>query len=384
MTMPIISQHAGATDGGGTPRLRISRVLREMKEREGSYLKLEQAIRNAISGTQGSATGDDGSPRFVDRRKLKAIVENSSKLVLSIGELRALDQYLEPFGHSLAFNSMFEAPEVLRCVAEFGRVAFLLGSKTDEHDAFRVNISHWDLLGLNHIHHGVLGFSQNVRIDIREVRMQVNETLARSDLDDPELNQLFDDHGPSLVILGSSRGNQMAEWALTRMANEAPYVAAGPGGPANLPFHFVWPSGGYVLPSRFHLTGEEANREDPVAGDAVLNRNAACFRYSGGYLIDDLTLGKPEGYTYALCAAQRRERGQIWLLVAGLTGPATCAGAQWVNKFATGLYELQPGRRSGVFWNLVRARAVRVREGQHEAYRVGDAEVVGGGVDWAE
>ncbi|MBW2383603.1 MAG: hypothetical protein JRG92_08205, partial [Deltaproteobacteria bacterium] len=214
MTMPIISQHAGATDGGGTPRLRISRVLREMKEREGSYLKLEQAIRNAISGTQGSATGDDGSPRFVDRRKLKAIVENSSKLVLSIGELRALDQY-----------------EVLRCVADFGRVAFLLGSKTDEHDAFRVNISHWDLLGLNHIQNGVLGFSQNVRIDIREVRMQVNETLARSDLDDPELNQLFDDHGPSLVILGSSRGNQMAEWALTRMANEAPYVAAGPGGP---------------------------------------------------------------------------------------------------------------------------------------------------------
>jgi hypothetical protein len=116
---------------------------------------------------------------------------------------------------------------------------------------------------------------------------------------------------------------------------------------------------------------------------------AAGFRHGGEYLIDELSQKKPagktnEGYTYALCAAQRRARGNIWLLVAGLTGPATYAAAKWVHQMPTSLDEHELGRPSRVFWNLVRAKATMAKEDKGGTYRVGEAEVVTGGVAWGD
>ena len=159
--------------------------------------------------------------------------------MLSIGELRELDHYLEPFGHGLAYNPLFEKPEVLRSIAESGRVAFLLGSKTDVNEPLRINVSHWDLLGLSRIQAGILGFSQNVHIDIRELRMHRDLESARERFDDTERRSMFEDTGPSVVCLSSIVGNQMAEWMLCRMARLDPFVDAGPGQRIHLPFHFV-------------------------------------------------------------------------------------------------------------------------------------------------
>ena len=68
------------------------------------------------------------------------------------------------------------------------------------------------------------------------------------------------------------------------------------------------------------------------------------------------------GYTYAVCAAQRRARGQIWLLVAGVTGPATYAAAKWVHRMATTMDDAESGKPSKMFWNIVRSNAVMVTE----------------------
>ncbi|MEE8164645.1 MAG: hypothetical protein V3T64_03670, partial [Myxococcota bacterium] len=159
-----------------------------------------------------------------------------------------------------------------------------------------------------------------------------------------------------------------------------------PGKLRDLPFHFVWPTRprDYVLPSQFHIYGEGAIREDQDAGEAVMQKRAACFRHAGGYFIDELTTdGKREGYTYALCVAQRREQRQIWLLVAGLTGPATYAAARWVHRMATDFdRDRKPGRPSWVFWNLLRAKATPVTEAKGGTYAVGDAEVVASGAAW--
>lgn len=175
----------------------------------------------------------------------------------------------------------------------------------------------------------------------------------------------------------------MAERMLCDMAGLLPFQeASSDDAIRDLPFHFVWSrKRTFVLPSSFHLYVEDVNREDPVAGSAVMYQKASCFRHAGGYLVDELTRDG-EGYTYALCAAQRREHKKVWLLVAGLTGPATCAAARWVNKMATSLDDLKSAARSGVFWNLVRAKVV-VEHGRHEAYQVGEAEVVTGGYAFA-
>jgi hypothetical protein len=172
---------------------------------------------------------------------------------------------------------------------------------------------------------------------------------------------------------------------LCKMADLQPFTDTAPDKRLDLPFHFVWAKRrDYVLPSQFHIYAEGAIAESREAGEAVMQRRAACFRYSGGYLIDDLTTeGKHGGYTYALCAAQRRENQQIWLLVAGLTGAATYAAARWVNKMPTDFeHGSKPGRPSRVFWNLLRAKATPITEAKGGTYAVGGAEVVAGGVAW--
>ena len=370
---PTQEHTIGTTD---TP-LRIAKVLERHKVREGSYTKLEAAIRKTLRGD------GEGTHRGVDRRKLKAIVDNDPKLVLSIAEIRAIDRYLERWGEGLAFNPLFEKPELLRRLVESGTFTFLLGSKVDKTDRFRINISHWDLLGLDRIQTDVLSFRENVRIEIREVRMHDDVDGARADLADPELVELFGLHGPSLVCLASSRGNQMAEWMLCHMANLEPFRDAAPGQRVDLPFHFVWSRPRpFVLPSQFHLYNEDVNLEDPKAGALVSEHQASCFRYSGGYLVDELTVdGRGgEGFTYSLCAAQRRERGQIWILVAGLTGPGTLAAARWANKMATTIYDAKPDKRSAVFWSLLRTRAVKGDGKLGADYQLSEPEVVSSGV----
>jgi hypothetical protein len=357
-------------------------VLGDLQSDLGSYSKLEQAIKDSIA-EQGSDPKLPGAPRAIDRRKLKAIVDDDPKLVLTIGELRALDLYLERFGDGLAFNPLFEKPELLRGLAESGRVDFLLGSKADKTDDFRINISHWDLLGLNQIQSGVLGFSQRVHVEIREVPMQKNIKHARGELHNPELVELFGDNGPSLVCLGSIRGNQMAEWMLCGMGGDLErFRDVQPKLPPHLPFHFVWAKDrGYVLESAFHRYGKDAAHEDPEVGQAVLKKKAAGFHHDDRYIIDELTHSdNDDGYTYALCAAQRRRRGQIWLLVAGLTGPATYAAAKWVRGMPAGLDDYKPGEASPVYWSLVRAKATRVQESTRLTYQVGEAEFVAGDV----
>jgi hypothetical protein len=376
---------AGGDADAGLSQLRISKVLAELKGEKGSYKKLAEDIREVVEGNGESQTDPElaGISRALDRRKLKSIVDNDPKLVLSLAELRGLDQYLEQFGQGLAVNPLFEKPELLRAIAESRHAAFLLGSKRDRSDDLRINISHWDVLGLSSIQAGIQSYGKNLLLDIREARMHEDVTEARKDLGDPELLELFGERGPSLICLGSSRGNQLAEVMLGIMLGIDSFEDAVPGSHLDLPFHFVWPrTRKYVLPSKFHLYGEDATRESKEAGDAVMNEGAACFRHAGGYLIDELTTeGKREGRTFALCAAQRRENGQIWLLVAGLTGPATYAAARWAHKMATHFdHGTKPGRPSRVYWNLVSAMATPAADARGGTYRVGDAEVVGGGV----
>lgn len=369
-----------------SPRLRIAQVLEGLKKDKGSYSKLERAIKVAVEHDTGPVPVSKAILRGVDRRKLKAIVEDDPKLVLSVSEIIALDKYLEPLGHGLAYNPFLLKPELMLRLAESGQIAFLLGSKPDPLDPFRINISHWDFLGLNSIQEKVLGCSQKkVLIDIREVRMRTNLNRARMDLDDEKLLRPFDEDGPSIVCMASSISNLMTEWMLCRMAKQKEFTRTAKEHRPELPFEFVWSRPReFVISSQFHLPPEEARLENQKFGNEILAKNASGLRYAGGCLIDDMTIeDKTEGYTYAVCVAQRRERGQIWLLVAGLTGLATYAASKWVHNMATPLHDAKPGTPSRVFWNIVRAKAVKVTESGRVAHRVDDAEVVAGGVAWS-
>ena len=65
------------------------------------------------------------------------------------------------------------------------------------------------------------------------------------------------------------------------------------------------------------------------------------------------------GETFGICAVQRRERGQVWVVVSGVTGVSTYVCAKLVSKLPTLLHEAHIGKASPVYWGLV---SVKVRE----------------------
>lgn len=375
---------SGAAERGAT-RLRIAGLLEERMRAERGYSKLSRAIQDAIDEHDTTRRSEAALARAVDRRKLKQIIENDPGLVLSVSELLGLDFYLSRFGESLAAHPLFEKPELLRLLAESRRSVFLLGSKHDPGDTFRTNISHWDVLGLSAIQNGIQGYSAATRLDILETRMRESKAAAVADGREERIAALTGAGGPSIVCLGSSRGNQMTERLLGGMAGVPAFEKRERFEPLDLPFYFVWSDQhAYALDSRFHLDARDALAEDEAAGRSVADEGAAAFRTRDGYLIDALSAGeKREGFTYALCAAQRREDDQIWLLVAGLTGPATCAGARWVHRMPTQLdLNRRRGERSPVFWTIVRSHVTRLGDPSERNYQIGEAQYVTDGVDW--
>jgi hypothetical protein len=333
--------------GIASPRFRLSRALGERKAREGSYAALARAIEksNAIGGR-----ADQG--RALDRRKLKAIVDGAPNLVLSLQELRALDCYLERYGEGLAYVPLFEKPDLMQTLADSGRVTFLLGSKPEpEHRYF----SHWDVLAMAEIQRGISSSEMSVRFDIQDVLLHETLEAAAASTKIGGWSELLADQGPSLVCLGSSRTSPAAEVMLCRMFQCSEFENPSRLEKQRLPFHFVWkPMLDYVFPSCFHLDSADISSRDPAAATAVRDNSASAVVTAKDVFVDPV---HPDhsGDTYGICIAQRRKRGQVWLVLAGVTGVATFVAAKLAKSLATRLHEQKPGQDSDVYWAVIRA-----------------------------
>ena len=59
--------------------------------------------------------------------------------------------------------------------------------------------------------------------------------------------------------------------------------------------------------------------------------------------------------SYGVIAAQRRPEGQIWVVIAGLTGPGTYAAATCLNAVEAPLPNAEDPHRGQVLWAVVEA-----------------------------
>jgi hypothetical protein len=333
-----------------TSELRLSGVLRERLIAEKNYVALADAISAANTATNTATnTGGKYAKPVIDRRKLKKIVEADASLVLSIRELEALDRYLEPLGHGLAYNSIFQRPNVLESLANAGHpVTFLLGSKPSE--GYQLNLSHWDVKGLAEIQRGVNKFAPNVRFDIRDVLLHSDVKDARRSIGKGGWMKLLNEDGPSLVCLGSGRANHAAEAILCKMW-DVPTFDGSEAAKRDVPFHFLWPDGrDHVFPSAF----QRSSADTPATGAAsrALKRGVSALATATGLYVDKLDRSY-NGVNYGVCVAQRRSRGQIWVVLAGISGPATFAVAQLANRLAFNLQAGPTGEDSPVLWAVI-------------------------------
>jgi hypothetical protein len=134
------------------------------------------------------------------------------------------------------------------------------------------------------------------------------------------------------------------------------FEEASPDEKGRLPFHFVWdPELEYIFPSHFHLGSDDMASRNLKAAQAIEGRQASAVVTSGEVLVDRV-FQRRWGDTYGVCVAQRRKRGQVWLVLAGITGAATFVAAKLAKNLATRLHEQERGRDSDVYWAVIRAR----------------------------
>jgi hypothetical protein len=318
--------------------LQLSGILARHLEQVGSYLALARAIN------EGNGLGAS-QPALVDRRKLKQIVLEDAKLVLSLRELRAINRYLVPFGEGLAKKTLFFEPaSVIVELARTGEVTFLLGSKPEAAD-FRVNFSHWDVVAMAEAQREAYLHRPNLQFDFRDVLLHDSVEGARKDRVRTEAH--FSDDGPSLVCLGSTRALHATELMLAKMFDVDPFD---PRQTAEMPFHFVWAAGlDHVFPSSFHLSPAEAGLRPDARALEI------CPEGRSEVLADTFTRQR-EGDTYGVVVVQRRRTGHLWICLAGVTGLGTLAAARALRDLSASLVP-DPGKsHSPVFWMPIRAR----------------------------
>jgi len=352
----------------GAAALRMATAIGRRAEAEGGYAPLARAIRDiyvaAFPADDAGLRGGGRARDVVDRRKLRAIVDGSEELVFSTRELRALDLYLEPFGEGLSFQPLFEKPNLIQTLAGSGTVTFLLSSRPADEG---LNFPHWDVLAMAEIQRQLTSMQMPVAIAIQDAPMKGgvgdgDASLEPGESEEPWLAH-FGEPDRSLVCLGSERSMPASALMLRRL-----FVVDESDADADVPFHFVWSRGLSAAPSPFSKRAAGIKRHHSDIAEAVIAGRGSALVLSDQAFLDTLT-AQHRGVGYGLCVAQRRANGAVWLLLAGVSGPATYATASIAHRLRMPLAEAHRGEHSPVWWSVVSAQVPESHVGTIEGLR---------------
>jgi len=339
-------------------------ALKTERDNCGGALGLSEEISRANGG---------GVDLRVDRRKLSELIE-AHDVKLSFYELAALDVYLSQRGRGLI--TLLQKPSLLTPLANSGRIAFMLGAKPQPPPHETTVMSRWDVLALSNLQRSLDRVTSGVHFEIEEV-------LLRDELDerarilgsfgqDRWYELIKDPNGPSVVCLGSPRACHAAEYLLCTMFGVPPFRTPTSDTVKSLPFQFV--EGTHVdLPSGLAARSPIVSTKQP---------NGEKTHTYVGLKVDreyyDLTVSG-----YGLLAVQRRRNGKIWLVIAGLTGPATYATARILETQAIELPKPIRGEHSDVLWCVVNAVIETRQVGRGDNREVVSQNVVGSIRSWS-
>jgi hypothetical protein len=335
---------------------RLASVLAHRMREEGSYAALARAITTANDEGQSSTRKKKSKGDVIDRRKLKSLVEGGSGAVLTRKDLFALDHYLSQYGESLAARPILRKPDLMQALGESGRVTFLLGSRPEVE---RVVVSQYDLLGMGEIQRAIGHADSGVRYDVQTVPLPGRSAT----IEDVKAFEalLSDENGPSLCCLASARSNPFAERLLCAFFGYSPFAQQPLPKKATLPFQLIWnPTLSSLYQSHFRADAASIRARNPKMADEVDRGEASVLVTPEKLYVDRLT-HDGWGDTYGVCMAQRRRRGQVWLLLLGITGASTFVSAKVAKRLATRMNECPDGRNSDIYWGIVKARVEKTQ-----------------------
>ncbi len=310
----------------------------------GSYLRLEQEIVKA--------SGNDTRYR-VDRRKLSDIVLGAD-VKLDFAELQAL----EVFFTSRGLPNLFAYSSVLDSLAERNNITFLIGAKPREETT---DMSRWDVRSLATLQRGIYSHHNPRKFNITDVllRHQHDDSSSSDQYDEYEnpLSMIQEDdwyremtrpdNHVSYVSIGSPRACLASEVMMSMMLRTEPFKPRRLGETDDVPVRFIW-SDLVGLESTFAII----DTTTPTALRTLQPRTLGVI-IEGRPVYSSGAGGVWNGY--GLIAAQRRKSGEIWLVVAGLTGATTEATARFLEECECDVPQAVDGEHSEVLLMVVEA-----------------------------
>lgn len=327
--------------GDGVLVFQLARSVELRKKAEGNYHKLEIAIEKENLRVRGKL--DPKIKTSVDRRKLSEIVEGKN-VVLSLEELIALNCYLERYNLGLSSEPIFDKPDLIDILIERGDLIFFVGSR-HTHKGAHIELSHFDVNSFAAILRRINQVSSNVNVELMPVLRQEERSSSERALADEKWVELLDDDGLSVVSIASPRANLATEAMLAKMFQTDPFDRGELSDP-RLPCYFVWPEETH---SCIALDPKDLAQVDADVARAVTEEGQRAFYYDGKLLAAEPPRLFPHK-TYGVVFAQRRRKGQVWIVIAGLSGPATYATALALRTIPMSLPPADPQRHSAVIW----------------------------------
>jgi hypothetical protein len=259
----------------------------------------------------------------------------------------------------------FVVPGVVDGLVGKPKLVFMLGAKPRPEER-RNDISHWDALSLADLFARCSKLaSHKCEIDIQYVLWH-SPAGQKAIAEEPWAAVLSDDD-TSVVSIGSPLVALSTEVMLARMFNVEPFTVPCYRTTKPVPFSYVWrPQSVQDFVSAFSLPVASLQALDSKFAKLVQKNQSAAF------VLDDKINKVPmngNAWTmHGVIAAQRRAAGNVWLVVSGLAGPATCAAAQMVKEIMDEL-PWSRGQASQVLWVPVTAE---IKEGKSSP---GDGDV---------
>jgi len=323
----------------------------------------ERAARLSYKGLSEEIKKHHPSGKTIERRKLSQLAKRMP-VSLTLDELDALDTYLfktEGFG----LESLF--PEhVLKSLLRPGKVKLLLGTRPIGSEGRIVGVSKWDMLAMARIYNYMFLPGPTVDVDIVDVHLE-DRTLNELTPDNYEekfaeaewFKVLKGSEYASVVSIGSSRSSLASEIMLAEMFGVRPFDLNS--NKSKLPFYFYWDfRSPHVPPSSFAVDVPPAMRRDEqgeeVFGLKIAGRDTVwVYRPTGD------CGGKTRKWeTFGVIAVQRRARGQLWVVIAGLTAVGTLGASYQLLSMETAP-RAQLGLDSPVRWCVVSVGAEQKR-----------------------
>jgi hypothetical protein len=313
---------------------------------------IREGTANRLAERVNAMNRDAGLRCRISRKTLVRIRDCPEHVSFNLDNLTALNTYFAARGESLQDKPIFEKRGVLDVIGSSPQVIFLLGSKPRLKER-RDDISRWDNLALAELLTAVSRFRPHSEYLIEDVIWRWPAT--GQSLADDRFQMALNDDQASIISIGSPLASLSSEIMLARMFGVEAFTTPNFGPQLSLlPFYFVWrPQVAKRFRSAFALTWRELLPVDRKLALQVKSGRTSCFLCGKRrYLVP----AEENSWTVpGIIAAQRRAAGNVWLVLAGLAGPATFAAASLVKHITTEL-PWREGADSEVLWIPIKAK----------------------------